>query len=196
MQYDRKITISAGNNRRAMNWTPQTMLISELWARLRTPARGTEPLAEYLNMKQQRIKTALNRCGTRAGAVFLFPLPACFPLISAFLPLQHFLDKALHTGGAGLFHAFRGMGVTVHRKSGAGVAQIALNGLYIIPRPDGVHGVCMPERMKMEAGQTSGGKRFSKTIVGPPLIKRRTGLGGEYQAIGVIPQWPRFQLRF
>ena len=46
MQYDRKITISAGNNRRAMNWTPQTMLISELWARLRTPARGTEPLAE------------------------------------------------------------------------------------------------------------------------------------------------------
>ena len=54
----------------------------------------------------------------------------------------------------------------------------------------------MPERMKMEAGQTSGGKRFSKTIVGPPLIKRRTGLGGEYQAIGVIPQWPRFQLRF
>lgn len=56
--------------------------------------------------------------------------------------------------------------------------------------------IWVPERMKMEAGQTSGGKRFSKTIVGPPLIKRRTGLGGEYQAIGVIPQWPRFQLRF
>lgn len=139
MQYDRKITISAGNNRRAMNWTAQTMLISELWARLQTPARGTEPLAEYLNMKQQRARAALNRCGTRAGAVFLFPLPARFPLISAFLPLQHFLDKALHTGGAGLFHAFREMGVTVQRKSGACVAQIALNGLYIIPRPDGVH---------------------------------------------------------
>src|SRR5699024_1212735 len=52
MQYDRKITISAGNNRRAMTWTPQTMLISELWARLQTPARGTETLAEYLNMKK------------------------------------------------------------------------------------------------------------------------------------------------
>ena len=47
MQYDRKITISAGSNRRAMSWLPQTMLISELWARLQTPARGTEPLAEY-----------------------------------------------------------------------------------------------------------------------------------------------------
>lgn len=47
MQYDRKITISAGSNRRAMTWKPQTMLISELWARLQTPARGTETLAEY-----------------------------------------------------------------------------------------------------------------------------------------------------
>ena len=47
MQYDRKITISAGSNRRAMTWQQQTMLISELWAGLQTPARGTETLAEY-----------------------------------------------------------------------------------------------------------------------------------------------------
>lgn len=52
MQYDRKITISAGNSRRSINWVPQTLLISELWARLQTPARGAEPLAEYLNMKK------------------------------------------------------------------------------------------------------------------------------------------------
>ena len=52
MQYDRKITISAGSNRRAMVWQPQTLLISELWAKLQTPARGVEPLAEYLNMKK------------------------------------------------------------------------------------------------------------------------------------------------
>ena len=38
MQYDRKITISAGSNRRAMTWQAQTMLISELWARLQAPA--------------------------------------------------------------------------------------------------------------------------------------------------------------
>lgn len=39
MQYDRKITISAGSNRRAMTWQPQTMLISELWARLQAPGQ-------------------------------------------------------------------------------------------------------------------------------------------------------------
>lgn len=52
MQFDRKITISAGSSRRAMVWQAQTLLISELWAKLQTPARGTEPLAEYLNMKR------------------------------------------------------------------------------------------------------------------------------------------------
>ena len=67
MQYDRKITISAGNNRRAMNWTPQTMLISELWARLRTPARGTEPLAEYLNMKKAQQDDLKDVGGFMAG---------------------------------------------------------------------------------------------------------------------------------
>ena len=45
MQFDRKITISAGSSRRAMVWQAQTLLISELWAKLQTPARGTEPLA-------------------------------------------------------------------------------------------------------------------------------------------------------
>lgn len=54
MQYDRQITISAGNSRRATVWTAQTMLLSELWQRLKTPARGTETLAEYLNMKKSQ----------------------------------------------------------------------------------------------------------------------------------------------
>ncbi len=52
MIYDRKIIISVGNNRRAVNWTPQAMLLSELWARFAVPARGTETLAEYLRMKK------------------------------------------------------------------------------------------------------------------------------------------------
>ena len=59
MQYDRKITISAGSNRRAMTWQAQTMLISELWARLQAPARGTETLAAYLNMKKAQQWAAL-----------------------------------------------------------------------------------------------------------------------------------------
>ena len=52
MQYDRKISISAGSNRRATNWQQQTMMLSELWDKLRVPARGTETLAEYLNLKK------------------------------------------------------------------------------------------------------------------------------------------------
>jgi predicted P-loop ATPase len=69
MQFDRKITISAGNNRRAMNWTAQTMLISELWARLQTPARGTEPLAEYLNMKKAQQDDLKDVGGFMAGTL-------------------------------------------------------------------------------------------------------------------------------
>ena len=69
MQYDRKITISAGNNRRAMNWTAQTMLISELWARLQTPARGTETLAEYLSMKKAQQDDLKDVGGFMAGTL-------------------------------------------------------------------------------------------------------------------------------
>ena len=69
MQYDRKVTISAGNNRRAMNWTAQTMLLSELWARLQTPARGTEPLAEYLNMKKAQQDDLKDVGGFMAGTL-------------------------------------------------------------------------------------------------------------------------------
>jgi len=69
MQYDRKITISAGNNRRAINWTAQTMLISELWARLQTPARGTEPLAEYLSMKKAQQDDLKDVGGFMAGTL-------------------------------------------------------------------------------------------------------------------------------
>ena len=69
MQYDRKITISAGSNRRAMSWLPQTMLISELWARLQTPARGTEPLAEYLNMKKVQQDDLKDVGGFMAGTL-------------------------------------------------------------------------------------------------------------------------------
>ena len=69
MQYDRKVTISAGNNRRAMNWTAQTMLLSELWAKLQTPARGTEPLAEYLNMKKARQDDLKDVGGFMAGTL-------------------------------------------------------------------------------------------------------------------------------
>ena len=44
MLNDRKIIISVGNNRRSVNWQPQTLLLSELYARLsvlKNPSRTT-----------------------------------------------------------------------------------------------------------------------------------------------------------
>ena len=52
MQNDRKITIAVGAGRRATLWTAQTPLVSELWDKLKVPARSTETLAEYLNLKK------------------------------------------------------------------------------------------------------------------------------------------------
>ena len=49
---DRSITISTGASRRATQWNAQTMLVSELWLKLKTPARGNETLAEYMNLKK------------------------------------------------------------------------------------------------------------------------------------------------
>ncbi|MCI8916904.1 MAG: virulence-associated protein E [Oscillospiraceae bacterium] len=69
MLHDRKITISAGSSRRAVNWTAQTMLISELWARLQTPSRGTEPLAEYLGMKKSQQDDLKDVGGYMAGTL-------------------------------------------------------------------------------------------------------------------------------
>ncbi|MEY8419815.1 virulence-associated E family protein [Oscillospiraceae bacterium 44-5] len=45
---DRQITISVGTSRKAMSWAPQVLAVSELYERLRTPARGKETQSEYL----------------------------------------------------------------------------------------------------------------------------------------------------
>lgn len=52
MQTDRKIKISVGANRRATKWITNEMFVSELWNKLKTPARGTETLAEYMSYKK------------------------------------------------------------------------------------------------------------------------------------------------
>ena len=69
MQYDRKISISAGGNRRATNWQRQTMLLSELWDKLRVPARGTETLAEYLKLKKGQQDDLKDVGGFMAGTL-------------------------------------------------------------------------------------------------------------------------------
>lgn len=40
MIHDRQITISVGASRKAMVWQAQTLLVSELYTRLQTPARN------------------------------------------------------------------------------------------------------------------------------------------------------------
>ena len=51
-QWDRIIKISVGTNRRAVHWAVNELLVSELWEKLKVPARGTETLAEYMNLKK------------------------------------------------------------------------------------------------------------------------------------------------
>ena len=58
MNNDRIISISHGNNRRSTNWQPQTLLLSELWEKLRIPTRGTETLADYMSMKRHSRMTS------------------------------------------------------------------------------------------------------------------------------------------
>jgi putative DNA primase/helicase len=56
---DRKIIISAADSRKATFWPQQKLYWSELVERLKTPARGTETLAEYLSYpksKQDELK--------------------------------------------------------------------------------------------------------------------------------------------
>lgn len=52
MIYDRQITITVGANRRAMNWQPQTLMLSEFYEKLRIPARSTESMKVYLSLKK------------------------------------------------------------------------------------------------------------------------------------------------
>ena len=49
---DRSITISTAPSRRSLHWQSSTMLLSELYQRLKTPLRGQESLAEYMAMRK------------------------------------------------------------------------------------------------------------------------------------------------
>lgn len=79
MTNDRKITISVGASRKSTNWQPQTLLLSELYARLALPVRSTETMGEYLGLtkgQQDELKDVggyvagtLNGPRRKAGAV-------------------------------------------------------------------------------------------------------------------------------
>lgn len=79
MTNDRKITISVGASRKSTNWQPQTLMLSELYARLALPVRSTETMGEYLGLtkgQQDELKDVggyvagtLNGPRRKAGAV-------------------------------------------------------------------------------------------------------------------------------
>lgn len=66
---DRQITISVGAGRRATQWQPQTLYISEFYNRLLTPARGTETMADYLAMAKSQQDDLKDVGGFVAGAL-------------------------------------------------------------------------------------------------------------------------------
>jgi predicted P-loop ATPase len=56
---DRKITVTIGASRKSTVWKPESLLLSEFWARLGNVHRGTETLAQYRDMpksKQDELK--------------------------------------------------------------------------------------------------------------------------------------------
>ena len=69
MQYDRKIIISVGNSRQAMNWQPQTLMLSEFYEKIRIPARSTETQQEYLNLKKEEQDNLKDVGGFVAGSL-------------------------------------------------------------------------------------------------------------------------------
>lgn len=69
MTNDRKITISVGASRQATRWAPQTLLISELYAKLQTPARGKESLAQYMALPKSKQDELKDVGGYVAGVI-------------------------------------------------------------------------------------------------------------------------------
>lgn len=66
---DRQLHISAGTNRKDMHWKPQTLMVSELYERLRTPARSTETLEQYLKLKKSQQDDLKDVGGFVAGSL-------------------------------------------------------------------------------------------------------------------------------
>lgn len=69
MVYDRKITITVGNNRKSVNWQPQVLMLSEFYEKLRIPSRSTETMQEYLSLKKSEQDDRKDIGGFVAGSL-------------------------------------------------------------------------------------------------------------------------------
>jgi len=70
MVNDRQITITVGNNRKSVNWQPQTIMLSEFYEKLRIPSRSTETMQEYLGLKKSEQDDRKDIGGFVAGSLF------------------------------------------------------------------------------------------------------------------------------
>ena len=68
--HDRRVTISVGNSRRAVNWQQQETTIGELWDRLKSPMRGTETIAQYLAYPKAQQDDLKDVGGFVAGSLY------------------------------------------------------------------------------------------------------------------------------
>lgn len=69
MIYDRRITITVGNNRKSVNWQPQSIMLSEFYEKLRIPSRSTETMQAYLNLKKSEQDDKKDIGGFVAGSL-------------------------------------------------------------------------------------------------------------------------------
>ena len=69
MVNDRKITITVGASRNSVDWRPQVITLSELWDRLKTPARGTETMEQYLALSKSKQDALKDVGGYVAGTI-------------------------------------------------------------------------------------------------------------------------------
>ncbi|MDD3253097.1 MAG: virulence-associated E family protein [Lachnospiraceae bacterium] len=69
MQNNRKLQISTGGSRKAMQWPKSGILWSEFVEKLRIPVRGTESLQEYLNLPKSQ-QDELKDVGGFVGGTF------------------------------------------------------------------------------------------------------------------------------
>ena len=129
----------------------------------------------------------------RPARWFLSSLRACFPLCFP-LRTEICLYERLHAGGAVLAHALGEVAVPVQGKGRAGVAQVVLDGLDIVPGADRADGIRVPEVVEARSGQTGGLGGLPELLPDAGLVERAAGVVGKNQAVGVVPQRPGQEL--